>query len=95
MLQVSFPSACKFLDIDETPLVTCFCIKKNHVCQILYKLKEEYGDIFVGESDDNGRPGNAKANENDPVAWQVDAWTLDPLMCFVNTSCSSFLALKQ
>ena len=29
MLQVLFPSACKFLEIDETPLVTCFCIKKE------------------------------------------------------------------
>ena len=52
--------------------------KKNHVCQILYELKEEYGDIFDWESDDNCWPGNAKANENDPVAWQVGAWTLDP-----------------
>ena len=53
MLQALFPSACNFLYIDETPLVTCSCIKKNHVCQIMHEVKEEYGDIFVWESDDN------------------------------------------
>ena len=41
--------------------------KQNHVCQILYEVNEENGDIFVWESDENGWPGNAKANENDPV----------------------------
>ena len=53
MLQASFPLACNFLYIDETPLVTCSCIKKNHECQILHEVKEEYGHIFVWESDDN------------------------------------------
>ena len=66
------------------PLVTYSCTKQNHVCQILYEVKEENGDIFVWESDENGRPGNVKANENDPVAWQVGAWTLDQ-MCLANT----------
>ena len=53
MLQGSLPSACNFLHIDETPLVTCPCIKNSHICQILHEVKEEYGEIF----------------EHDPVAW--------------------------
>ena len=55
MLEASLPSACNFLRIDEMPLVTCSCIKKNHVCQILHDVKMEYGDIFVWESDDRGK----------------------------------------
>ena len=35
-----------------------------------------------------------KANENDPAAWQVGAWTLDQ-MCLACTSRSSFLALYR
>ena len=69
MLQTLLPSAYSFHHIDEMPLVTCSCIKQNHVCQFLYEVKKENEDIIVWESDDNGWPGNAKANENDPVAW--------------------------
>ena len=47
------------------------------MCQNLHGVKEEYRDIFVWECDDNGE-GNTKLNENDAVAWQVGAWTLDP-----------------
>ena len=65
--------------------------EKNQAHEEL-KVKKENGDIFVWESNDNGWPGNVKANENDPVAWQVGAWTLDLMMCFANTSCRSFLA---
>ena len=89
-LQMSFPSVCNFFHIDETPLVTCSCTKQNHVCQILYEVKEENGDIFGNLM--RMLTGNMKANENDPVAWQVGAWTLDQ-MFLANTSHSSFLAL--
>ena len=52
-------------------------IKQNHVCQILHKVKEN-GSIFVSESNDDGWPGKVKADENDPMTWQVSAWTFDP-----------------
>ena len=64
------------------------------MCQILYEVKEENGDIFVWESGENGWPGNVKANENGPVAWQVGAWTFDQ-MCLANTSRNSFIALYR
>ena len=38
-----------FFHIGETPFVTCFCTKQNHVPQILYEVKEKNGDIFVWE----------------------------------------------
>ena len=52
--RTSFPSASNFFHIDETPLVTCSCNKQNHVCQVLYEVKEENGDTLLWESDENG-----------------------------------------
>ena len=48
------------------PLVTCSCTKQNHVCQISYEVKEEIGDIFIWESDENGWLGNVQCDQNVP-----------------------------